>query len=101
MVELLPDIHADSSKHTSIPPAAITSINITNDSNVQNENVDSIVIHLSLSTKKLIDVQNDDTFFATVLKLINEKKAPPESYFIDIEKLLHKIVWKMIKYFAC
>ena len=55
---------------------------LTNGNNVQNESIENTEIYLSVNTKKLIDMQNDDTFCATLLKLINEKMSP-QTYFIN------------------
>ena len=35
-------------------------------------------IHLSLSIEELIDRQNNDTFNDAIIKLVNDKKVPPD-----------------------
>ena len=45
----LPDVHVDSSTHIPILPVGISNINASDDSNVQNENVD----HNEISLKDL------------------------------------------------
>ena len=39
-------------------------------------------IHLSLSSEKLIDMQNDDTFCKAITRLINEKKLPSSEKYL-------------------
>ena len=88
LFNLSPEIYDDSSKHT---PAIITNIYATNDNNVQDESTENMEIHLPLSTKKLIDMQNNGTFCATMLQLRNEKMSA-ERYFSDDKTVLHRIV---------
>ena len=49
-------------------------------------------IQLSFSMKELIDVQSNDTFCCTLLKLINDNKVSLDKYFISGNGLLHKVV---------
>ena len=65
--EPLPDLYISSSK--SAPVFSVTVTNI--ETNNHNEDIE---IHLLLSSKKLIDMQNDDIFCKAIMKLINEKK---------------------------
>ena len=69
-------------------------------------------VHLSLDTAKLIEMQNDDTFFKILVKLMNEKNlSQPQRYFVSNKELLHKVMkednksfhallvpWALIKY---
>ena len=49
---------------------------------------------------KLIDMQNDDTFFATTFKLINENKmSSSEVYIVNDEKPLHTSIREEDGYF--
>ena len=87
MFETLPDIHVDSSKHIPIPFVGISNTYAINYSNVQNENDKNTEIHLSLSSKELTDIRNDNTFCATMLKIINDKKVSSKRYFVNNKKL--------------
>ena len=53
---------------------------------------------MSLSTKRLIDGQNNDTFSTSILKLTNDKKVSMVKYFTN-DGLLHKVVRKDDKAF--
>ena len=75
MFEQLPDIHADTKKHNPVPPACISTFNATNDNTVQNKDIEDTEILLSLNTKELIDGQNIDAFWITILKFIKHKKV--------------------------
>ena len=64
-------------------PIDISSIYAPNNTIAQNEANENIEIYLSLSTEKLSDGQNNDTFCTTRLKLVNNRKIPADKYFID------------------
>ena len=50
-------------------------------------------INLSLSSKQLIDIQNDNTFCKSIINLMSDKKlSSSERYFINDDELLHKVV---------
>ena len=44
---------------------------------------------LSLSTKEIIDTQNNDAFCCTMLKLMNDKNMSSNKYFVSNNSLLH------------
>ena len=55
---------------------------------------------MSLSTEKLTEMQNGDIFRTTLLKMINERTlSSPVRYFVDNEKLLHKVMREVDKTF--
>ena len=86
------DIYVDSSKHKPVPPVNVSSVNATEVTEVKEERDEDKEVHLSLSTKELIDAQSNDTFCSTILKLINDKKMSSDKNFIQESALLHKDV---------
>ena len=76
--EQLPDIYVDSSKCKLSFSVDLSSIDATNDTTMKMIGSKDIQVHLSLSTEELIDGQNNDTFCTTVVRLINDKKMPPQ-----------------------
>ena len=60
---------------------------------MKKENDEDKEIQLSISTKELIDSQND-TYIDIMIKLINDIKVPSDKYFIIDNGFLHKIVRK-------
>ena len=80
--ESLWDTNIRSSKRT--PVSSITVANI--ETNYQDEDVK---IHFAQLTK-FIDIQNNESFYKTIIKLINEEKLSPERFLVNDKKLLHK-----------
>ena len=81
------------------PLCTFTKINTTNNNKKQTKDIVNTKIHLSLSTKELVDGQCNDIFCTTILKLINEKKASQVRYFINDEWILKKFVREDVKIF--
>ena len=84
-----PDIYFDSSKHEPALSVDVSNIDVTV---IKEDNNEDKEIQLSLSTKELIDGQNNDTFSNSMLKIINDKKKPSDKYFIKDNRLLNKVV---------
>ena len=85
----LPDMYVK----ISTPELSLTVANVDVKSHKDFTIDEGTEILLLLSTAKLIDIQRDDIFCSTVVKLINEwKMSSAEQYFINNDKLLHKFV---------
>ena len=55
-----------------------------------------------LSSEKLINKENNDTFCKVIMKLVDGKKlSSSEKYFVNEKKLLHKVVRKDDKSLMC
>ena len=70
----------------------IFNTNATNNTVVQNKNVQSAETLLLLSTKELFDGQSSDTFCTTIMKLSDDKKMTIDGYFVNDKDLLHYVV---------
>ena len=55
-----------------MPPVTVTSMDANNHNNVTVNHKQHAEAHLQLNTVKLIEMQNDDTFYRAMLKLINK-----------------------------
>ena len=73
--------------------AAITSMDAKNYKSLIGDHREGNKNHLLLSTVQQIEFQKYEPFSTAVLKMINEKKlSSPSRYFVDDQKVTHKVV---------